>query len=206
MRIDSIMNPEIRNAKIVYWWLWLSPILLLFCIFPVYLMVVLISGASRSDSIAQVAFLALLPGVHHLILLLPATLAKNKFVRWHSLQALILAAIQTCAASSFLIAALRSSSSYALPTMCLAFLLFAVVWFGGNLWGQLQASRGDCALMRWTGRGASLPLPSMIENVAPVVANDRSNDLVEIIRFSRDQSQRQEALAKLTRRGLVEEM
>ena len=27
------------------------------------------------------------------------------------------------------------------------------------MWGQLQAGRGDCALMRWTGHGAGLPLP-----------------------------------------------
>jgi hypothetical protein len=80
-------------------------------------------------------------------------------------------------------------------------LLLIPIWFFGTLWGQRQAGRGDCSLMRWKGREADLPGPQ----VESEFAQDFSPEiLVNIIRFSKDPEKRQSALDELKKHGMVE--
>jgi hypothetical protein len=199
-------NPEVRTAMNWYIWLWFSPLFT----YPTWafltILVYLITGA---DNLA--APLAVFPvlgsALWHLILLIPAFTASSEFVRWHGRQALLLAGLRTAIAMLATLT-LNTSNAY------VAFLVLLLFWLVGNLWGQGQAGRGDCALMRWTGRGANLPLAvvagepaAAIDSVQPAVGPDRSaavDSLVETIRFESDPEKRRAALLELERLGLVE--
>jgi hypothetical protein len=136
-----------------------------------------------------------------LILLYPAVWGKTDFVRWHGRQALLLAGLRTAVAFGISITIIQEN-----PLFLLGFIVLVLLWLFGNLWGQTQAKRGECSLMRWTGHGAGLPLPvaqtpePLEQKPAPV----EIDQLVGIIRFNTDPEQRQAALAELERLGLVE--
>jgi hypothetical protein len=77
------------------------------------------------------------------------------------------------------------------------------VWFGGTLWGQLQAARGNCSLMRWLGQEALLAsLQRADEEARPMDADVKA--LIATIRSSRDAEVRRRATAQLKKLGMVE--
>ena len=78
-------------------------------------------------------------------------------------------------------------------------LLLLPTYLVGNLWGQRQAIQGDCSLARWRGREEALLPPEPDE--AAMLDPDA---LVEIIRYSRNPEERQQALASLEELGMVE--
>jgi hypothetical protein len=158
------MNPEVLTAKKWYRWLWLSPLLtipsVVFLIFnePGYELI------CRRNCDYALAFLVtgliaiLGSALWHLVLLAPALNKQSEFVRWHGRQALLLAGVRTAVPVAFLIydfveGGYGESVLWSIPVLI-------AVWLFGTLWGQGQAARGDCALMRWTGHGAGLPLPT----------------------------------------------
>jgi hypothetical protein len=205
-RKPNIISPEVRAAKNWYIWLWCSPLLT----FPTWASLIgFFYLVSPTDHVADplAALVVLASAFWHLILLIPAFTAKAEFVRWHGRQALLLAGIRTAIAMLATLT-LNTSNAY------VAFLVLLLFWLVGNLWGQGQAGRGDCALMRWTGRGANLPLAvvagepaAAIDSVQPAVGPDRSaavDSLVETIRFESDPEKRRAALLELERLGLVE--
>ena len=87
---------EIRTAKNIYWWLWLSPCLLFFTgpfAFGVASSFRSMNRYAYSSWIDALAILAL--GLPHLWLLIPAIIAKSEFVRWHARQALLFQGLQS---------------------------------------------------------------------------------------------------------------
>ena len=138
------MRDEISTATKWYWWLWLSPLLTVPTIIGIVLPRLF---SSDSDHILLIAVLG--SGIWHLVLLIPAFDPRNEFVRWHGRQALILAGIRTAIPAGYITYASDASST--LSELGWMFLTLIVVWFAGTLWGQIQASHGDCALMQWTG-------------------------------------------------------
>jgi len=197
-------NPEIQTARNWYIWLWISPLITLptlsLLLFFAYLV-------DRSGSNFWIVFLLPVLGsaLWHLILLYPAIKGKTNFIRWHGRQALLLAGARTALA---LVAALTSNWMGSGVPLLLGFLLF-LLWSAGNLWGQGQARRGDCALMRWRGHGAGLPRPlgwevASPESSTPSPGLEEIDRLVGVIRFNTDAEQRRAALAELERLGLVE--
>jgi hypothetical protein len=194
-------NPELQTAGDWYLWLWLSPILTI----PTLFLLGFFAQQEYSNEI--VPFFAILgSAVWHLILLYPAIKGRSAFIRWHGRQALLLAAIRTIVALGTAISLFAGGSS---PVF--GVLLLIGLWLAGNLWGQRQARRGDCALMRWTGHSASLPIPD--EPKASPVHQDQSqpdsalvNHLVNIIRFNPDPAVRRAALDELEQLGLVESL
>jgi hypothetical protein len=161
------MNPEILTAKKWYRWLWFSPLLTIPSVVSIYLNgpgYELICGRNWQNCdyylVGRVDGLAAILGsaLWHLVLLVPALNKQSEFVRWHGRQALLLAGIRTTAPLAFLTYGLfvggsRSSVLWSIPVLI-------AVWLFGTLWGQGQAARGDCSLMRWTGHGVGLPLPT----------------------------------------------
>jgi uncharacterized membrane protein len=158
----------------------------------------------------------LVPALFHLILIFPATNRKSEFVRWHGRQALILAAVRTIVPLGFVTA---FGLNYELELLAVPILI--VVWFIGSAFGYIQAYNGRCALMRWFGRaeaqpavvrareeaqGAAqeAPAEATAEASAQAAAEAAADDLVEVIRYSRDPDERRQALAKLEKLGMVE--
>jgi hypothetical protein len=156
------MNSEIRTAHKWYRWLWLSPLLTI----PTLVLLTMLSWLfcnefwsgcyhPRNDLITgMVALFG--SALWHLILLVPALNQQSAFVRWHGRQALLLAGIRTVLPALFVLfhfGVVEDSEGvlWAIPIL-IAF------WFFGTLWGQRQAARGDCWLMRWAGEGAGLSL------------------------------------------------
>jgi hypothetical protein len=183
---------ERRTARNWYWWLWLSPFLTV----PTagFLYGLRLGFYETSTLILAVLIAAL----WHLLLLIPATNKDSPFVRWHGRQELALAGIRTAIPVLFLIRfGFDYESLVAIPTLI-------VIWFGGTLWGQLQASRGKCTLASWAGRGDELavfrPKKSHYEK------RYNPDELVQIIRDSSDLEERQMALARLKKLGLVESL
>jgi hypothetical protein len=88
----------------------------------------------------------------HLVLLIPA-LSRNRFIRWHGRQALLLAGVRTLIPLVFGLA--FYDSGYDLLFIPLNF----IIWLAGNLIGQNQARQGDCWLARVFSRGSELPGP-----------------------------------------------
>ncbi len=194
---------EIKTARNWYWWLWLSPLVTI----PTLLLLA-ISGIEYLFEplvgyIFSHAILVLLSGLWHLILLVPALNKTSPFIGWHGRQALILAGIRTAVPISMvLLTQDEYGVLYAIP-------ILLIIWFFGTLWGQLQAIRGECSLMRWFGREDLLPSPEPSSEFPPdpVQELDRDPDsLVEIIRFSHDPHQRSAALRELKKLGFVEEL
>jgi len=210
------VKTEIKTAKDWYNWLWLSPMLTIPTLIFVYIRLENIIWSSSLDDI-QWTFIViglvsvLVSGLWHLILLIPAVRGGTEFIRWHGKQALLLAGVRTLLALT-IAGSLEISSSFGV----LSFITLYMVWLIGNIWGQGQARRGDCALMRWTGHGGSLPLKMVEEPPAPVMgaelpgpvmgAKDNVDELIGIVRFSTSLELRQAAFAELERRGLVESL
>ena len=173
------MNPEVLTAKKWYRWLWLSPLLtiptLLLLVFndPGYRLICGSNWLNCDHYLSELvtALIAIIsPALWHLVLLIPALDKHNGFVRWHGRQALLLAGIRTAIPMAFLfydfIDGFDGIILWSIPVLI-------AVWLFGTLWGQGQAKRGDCALMRWTGHGQGLPLPVGEEKpaVAPVIGS-----------------------------------
>lgn len=214
------MQSEIRTARDWYWWLWLSPLLTLptFVVIyfsdPGYAMICSGKDWRTCDSYLSTfvtGLIALLcSGLWHLLLLKPARSRQGEFVRWHGRQAMLLAAVRTALPAAAL--ALDYFQGEVMTALVWSLVILLAVWLFGTLWGQRQASRGDCALMRWTGHGDALPLPvaapqpptAPAPSVAKTHASLSADALVEIVRFSHDPEQRRKALAELERLGLVE--
>lgn len=201
---------EIKTARKWYRWLWLSPFLTI----PTLLM----SNAIFYDlvhvmvcpqgwlgcnhaAVARIsAILAVfISSLWHLLLLIPSLDKKNQFVRWHGRQAMILAGVRTIVplVLVFLIDDWITT---------LIFLLVLIpIWFFGTYWGQQQAGRGDCSLMRWTGREDLLPGPPPDQETSGL--GSLSDETLEnTFRFSKDQQEREAVLEELKKRGLVEQL
>jgi hypothetical protein len=138
----------------------------------------------------------------HLVLLIPALNKEHPFIRWHGRQALLLAGVRTAVAVPL-------AHEMAFPTVdfegYLIIVVLIVIWLGGTLWGQRQAARGDCSLMRWFGRAEALPRPEPAEEPAQVAELD-TEALVDVIRHSSDPEERLQALAELEKRGMVDSL
>jgi hypothetical protein len=187
------------RAKKWYRWLWLSPLLtlptliILMWFQPWYVLPVPFYDDWRFVMI----FWILGSALWHLILLVPARDREAPFVRWHGRQALLLAGVRT---------AVPLALGMAYPweiEMLLAVPLLIVVWFAGTMWGQRQAARGDCSLMRWAGHDEELLALQRAEREAEPGEPDPDR-LEEIIRYSRDPEERRNALSELERLELVE--
>jgi uncharacterized membrane protein len=197
---------EKRKARNWYWWLWLSPLvtvpslIFLWLCEPGY---ELVCGGSRRgcdrDLAERVDILIAVLGsaLWHLILLFPALNKESEFVRWHGRQALLLAGVRTAVPLVFvLVFGNEDEVLFFVPVLI-------AVWLFGTLWGQIQAARGNCSLMRWFGRAEALPSRVRAEEPARVAELD-PEALVDIIRYSRDPQQRGKALWELQQRGMVE--
>ncbi len=224
MRVDKVqqtkgkraappLSPELQRAKNWYRWLWLSPLLTLptetilslagnglACSFVSYS-----RYCSSGEGFPIIAILSI-PGaaLWHLILLVPALDKESAFVRGHGRQALLLAGVRTVLPlGSVLLSGDEGSVSG------LTILALILVWFFGTRWGQRQAARGDCSLMRWRGQAEDLPGPPAQPKPdtlpdTPSVAPATADQLIAVIRNDPDPVKRQAALAQLSKLGLVE--
>ena len=198
-----------NKARNWYWWLWLSPSLTIPALIIIYLaepgrewicgwpwIRCSWTAAERVDTIVAILGSAL----WHLILLIPARNKKSAFIRWHGRQALLLAAVRTAVplVLGLILPDVLDALLWSIPPLL-------TIWFGGTLWGQLEASRGDCSLMRWFGQEEQLLIPREAEG-ATMHRMQSVDALLEIIRFSRDLEERRSALAQLQRRGMVEDL
>ena len=194
------------RAKNWYVWLWLSPLLTL----PTLAIVAgfdpgyewtCANYATCNWRLAQtVTVLVAVSGsaLWHLILLIPARDKEAPFVHWHGRQALVLAGVRTAIAFAFALSydGIFSGGLLAVP-------LLIVVWFAGTMWGQRQAARGDCSLMRWAGHEEELSALQRAEREAEPEEPDPDH-LEELIRYSRDPEVRRKALSELERLEMVE--
>ncbi len=176
------MNPEVLTAKKWYRWLWLSPLLtiptLIFVFirldfFPGEALERLICGQGWRGNLCRFylpewlrfTVAILVSALCHLILLVPALNRQSEFVRWHGRQALLLAGVRTAIPAAFLIYSMVEWYGD-IVVLLWSIPVLIPVWFFGTLWGQRQAARGECALMRLTGHVAGLPLPARTANSA----------------------------------------
>lgn len=204
---------ERQTARKWYRWLWLSPLLT----FPTLilsnpLMDNLFYDQFCSQGWQNCAFdfeiIYRLSGVivilgsslWHLILLIPARNKESLFVRWHGRQELLLAGLRTTIPLIFALA----FGGYGFG-FYLSVIILIPIWLFGTQWGQRQAARGDCSLMRWTGREDALPGPPLEEETAKE-KKITPEDLVKTIRFSSDPKELHEAMKELKELGLVEEL
>jgi len=204
------MTGEIRTARNWYWWLWLSPLVTV----PSFILITILSYALVNGLICRgrqygcddalverVSFLSAVLGsaLWHVVLLFPTLNKKSAFVRWHGAQMFLLAGVRTATPLMF-----GLWFGFELETLWFIPALLAL-WLFGALWGQAQAARGDCSLMRWFGRTESLP--ARRPAVKPAPADDLDVEaLVDIIRYSRDPAERSQAVVKLEKLGLVESL
>jgi uncharacterized membrane protein len=178
-------HEELQRAANWYRWLWLSPFVTIPTLVYIYM-----------DS-WDLGLAILGSALWHLILLVPSFDKNSEFVRWHGRQALLLAGLRT-------IIPLSLALIYGETGAMISILILIAIWLGGTLWGQGQAKRGDCSLMRWFGREEALPRPEIKQE--SISASELAPDtLVKIIRYSEDRKSRRMALAELKRRGMVEE-
>jgi hypothetical protein len=148
-----------------------------------------------------------------LLLLIPALAGKSEFIRWHGRQALLLACLRTVVMLAIML------MRWLFPLwesnfIVLGGLFLLAIWVSGNVWGQGQAGRGDCWLMRKAGRAAGMPV---ILAASPLAAAsdgsqalpdnpDYVDSLVEIIRFDSDPDKRHAALVELEHLGFVDRL
>jgi hypothetical protein len=197
---------ERRTARNWYLWLWLSPLLTLPTLGLLLFQgighdLICRGGACDWDAADRVTLLIAVLGsaLWHLILLIPALDKEHPFVRWHGGQALLLAGVRTAVP-------LAVGMAFGTALGSLLFIPVQIaIWFGGTLWGQLQAARGECSLMRWLGQGELLASLQRADPETQVEAMD-PDALVEIIRYSRDPKQRRAALSALERKRMVESL
>ena len=202
---------DIQAARKWYRWLWLSPLVtiptllvLFFTVEPLISTYLCPGGYYSCRSGFQEpyfvsAFVAVLgSSLWHLLLLIPALNQKDDFVRWHGIQGLILAGLRTAVPLATILLFVAYENLISL-------LLLVPLWFFGTLWGQQQASRGDCSLMRWTGREDLLPGPQ-----EDFMSDDFDEISIEGLEatflVSEDPRERQAALEELEKRGLVENL
>jgi hypothetical protein len=202
------MQMERTRARNWYWWLWLSPMLTMPTLGLLYGLIselswILVgssrwgSGAVADTIIERAAILVAVLGsaLWHLILLVPARDKDYAFVRWHGLQALLLAGVRTAVPAVLGVLIGEYGLLISIP-------ILLAIWFGGTLWGQLQAKDGKCSLMQRSGQEA---LPGRSEGEKELrVSKRKTQALIEIVRFSRDPQERKRAIAELSRRGRVE--
>jgi hypothetical protein len=197
---------KVQKARNWYWWLWLSPLLTLpslwFFLAQDIGYHVVCRGMWRSCNwyvAERVTILIAVPAsaLWHLFLLIPALNKEHPFVRWHGRQALLLAGMRTAVPLGFGLA-------YGLDYGALLFIPVQIaVWFAGTLWGQLQAARGRCTLMRWFGQEELLAsLQRAGEEARP--ADSDVEALIATIRSSHDAGVRRRATAQLKKLGMVE--
>jgi hypothetical protein len=140
----------------------------------------------------------------HLVLLIPARNKESAFVRWHGRQALLLAGVRT-AVPLVLGLAFEDSTG-----VLLSIPVLIIIWLFGTLWGQRQAARGDCSLMRWRDqedlRAALRRAEEQAQQEEDAAEKPDPEALVEIIRFSDDPEERRKALLKLDKLGMVERL
>ena len=198
-----------KRARNWYWWLWLSPLLTAPTLGLLYGLISELlwaltgpqrpgSGAVAGIIIERAAILVAVLGsaLWHLVLLIPARDKEYVFVRWHGRQALLLAGVRTAVPTVLGLLIGGYGPLVAIP-------ILLAVWFGGTLWGQLQAKDGKCSLARWFGQEELLV--SIEEPDEEIQASEQSaQGLVEIVRSSRDPEERKQAIAELSRRGMVE--
>ena len=197
---------ERKKARNWYWWLWLSPLATI----PTLAFLwsqdlgyeLVCRGGWRSCDWAAAGRVTILIAVlgsalWHLVLLGPIRNKESLFVRWHGRQALLLAGVRTIVPLGFGLAfGIDYEALLLIPVQL-------VIWFGGTLWGQLQAARGKCSLAHWFGHEELLV--SIEESDQEIQASEQSAQaLVEIVRFSRDPEERKRAIEELSRRGMVE--
>jgi tetratricopeptide (TPR) repeat protein len=196
-----------RRASNWYMWLWLSPLLTLPLLAFLGIrnpgLALICGGTWRGCNHALADRVTLLVAVlgsslWHLILLYPALKDDSEFARWHGRQALLLAAVRTALP-------LVSVLAFGSEGVCLFPFVVIPVYFVGNVWGQRQATRGDCSLMRRFGREAGL-LPSEPAMALEEAKEPDAEALVDIIRYSRNPEVRRQAVAELDRRGMVESL
>ena len=206
----GITAEERKIARNWYFWLWFSP-LVAFPTSTVLFLYLIYAGDyfpfSILSKLNQVAghYLPLLslitisPALLHLILLIPALDKKRPFVRWHARQAMLIVAVRTCFIFITVEAFIESDW-----TIVFLFLSLAI-WFFGTLWGQLEANRGKCTLMKWfEGRAMRTSKPAMKAFGLPEEADIQT--WIETIRFSPDPQARAQALQALEQLGLTEQL
>jgi hypothetical protein len=205
-------NEHGRTARNWYRWLWLSPLLTiptLLALREVAFFISLVwcfsvgSGLCNEDAIVRLTtpIAVLGSALWHLVLLIPALNKKHPFIRCHGRQALLLAGVRTAVPLACGLG-FGPLDFEALPIIAVVMI---VIWLGGTLWGQRQAGRGDCSLMRWFGRAEALPRPEPAEEPTQVAELD-TEALVDVIRHSSDPEERRQALAELEKRGMVDSL
>ena len=199
---------EIQTARKWYRWLWFSPLLtiptFIILIFPLdpflYNLICPMGNCDIDTSYRLAGVLAVLVScLWHLVLLNPSFDKKTEFVRWHGRQALLLAGVRTATPLAFILILEPMEIPYP------AILIIIPIWLFGTLWGQRQAARGDCSLMRWTGRADSLPGPPPDKDTGEF-RELTTETLENTFRFSQDTQERQAALEELKNRGIVENL
>jgi hypothetical protein len=201
---DSTAKPpfgsEERTARNWYWWLWLSPFLtiptLIALGFSDSSYELVCAGNLRNcdynlEFRVTILIAVLGSALWHLILLIPALSKESEFIRWHGRQALLLAGVWTAVPLAFGLGFGEEEETFWVIPVLIA------VWLFGTLWGQNQAARGDCSLMRWFGRAEALPVH--VKSLDPEA-------LVDIIRYSRDPEERRKALSELEKLEMVESL
>lgn len=197
---------EYEKAKKVYRWLWLSPLLTV----PTFALTVFwdpgyeyycCNWAIQQQITGMIAVLG--SALWHLVLLGAVRNKESSFIRWHGRQALALAGLRTAVPLFF---ALQFRMN--LTTFCFIPIL-VVIWLLGNMRGQAQAKRGDCALARWFGHADELPgLPvnDLEQTHKKTIKEEEIEELVRILRYSINRNFRANALQRLKQLGVVEDL
>lgn len=200
---------EIQTARKWYRWLWMSPLLtvptlliLFFAIDSLVYDLVCPQGWQSCSYDYRVRYLLSAPiavlgsALWHLVLLIPARDKESTFVRWHGRQELLLAGLRTAVPLASIVVFGGNEAFFSI-------IIMIPIWLFGTLWGQRQAARGDCSLMRWTGKADFLPGPPPDKETGKF--QDLSTETLEnTFRFSNDPQERQAALEELKNRGVVE--
>lgn len=185
---------ELKKARNIYGWLWISPMFTI----PTLLIINFLSilGKGYQADKVNLIIAILVSGLWHFILIFPSFDRDSKFIRWHGRQALLLALVRTALPLLFVLAfGVNYETLIVIP-------ILIGVWFFGTLWAQLQASRVDCTLMRWTGHEDELPDAEVYKNIVqrkdPYVKN-----LIYVIKYSPERDKRRKALSELQALGLA---
>lgn len=182
---------QIPEARKWYRWLWWSPLLTV----PTCIVVAIWTYFTYT----WVGTPVLVSALWHLILLKPALDKDRPFVRWHGRQALLLAGIRTVIPLAIVL------WEEDVEAVLAAVPILIVVWLFGTIWGQRQAARGDCSVLRWfAGHNAETTLVVVGREKEVIDMEKRTKDLVYVIRFGRSPEQREAALAELEALDLVE--
>ncbi len=178
---------EKQIAKGAYRWLWISPFLTV----PTYFF---LSAVGFDEGIA-----ILLSALWHLLLLQYINNKEGDFVRWHGLQAALIAGIRTLIPILFLII---NGSGFGFVSI----LLLIIVWAIATPWGNKQAERGDCTLAKWMGNTVTPPLDDSAEEpdqATPQNHNLSSNQAITTeINMSENKSEKPDVILKDILNGL----